>query len=107
MRSCLADDFLLTRLNRDDIEITSRYRGRRITSRELASTFRADGVPTTVVLSLQVECLLHLSGYVEPAPLRVLLAYLSTRAYREVPYEAFRVDPAGCGRASGMRTSPD
>jgi len=105
VRSCLADHFVLTRLNRDDTETTHRYQGRRLTSRRLASTLRADGVPTTVLLSPRGEYLIHLSGYVEPTPLRTLLAYISTRAYRDVPYETFRVGSVDCDRDGAGTTN--
>jgi thioredoxin-related protein len=107
VRRCLADDFVVTRLNRDDTESTYRYQGRRMTPRELASRFRADGVPATVVLSPQGEYVLHLSGFIEPAPLQLMLAYVGTRAYRHTSVQAFRADPAGCGRALGTGASSD
>lgn len=101
VQRCLADDFVVTSLNRDDTETTYRYRERRMTPRALASTFRADGVPTTVLLSPEGQYMLHLSGYVEPNPLQILLAYVATRAYRRTSLKAFRADPAGCAKMIG------
>jgi thioredoxin-related protein len=53
---------------------------------------------TTVLLSPRGDYLLDLPGYVEPTPLRTLLAYVATEAYRHRSYEAFRADPEGCAR---------
>jgi thioredoxin-related protein len=97
VRSCLAGRFVSTRLNRDDTETTYRYRGRRLTARRLASALHAEAVPTTVLLSPRGEYLVHLPGYVEPGPLRSLLAYVSTRAYRDGSYQEFRTGSVTCG----------
>ena len=101
VRRCLADAFVVTRLNRDDTETTYRYRGRRRTPRALASAFGTEGVPATVLLSPQGDYLLHLSGFMEPAVLWTVLAYLATGAYRHTSFEAFRADPVGCAGAGG------
>lgn len=96
VRRCLAEDFVVTRLNRDDTDTSYRYQGRRLTPRELAAAFRAEGVPTTVLLSPQGEYVLHLPGFIESSRLQSVLAYISTDAYRRMSYENFRTDPAGC-----------
>lgn len=96
VRRCLAEDFVVTRLNRDDTDTSYRYQGRRLSPRELAATLRADGVPTTVLLSPRGEYVLHLSGFIEADRLQSVLAYLSTQAYRRTSYEKFRADPMGC-----------
>jgi thioredoxin-related protein len=98
---CLVDDFVVTRLNRDDTETRYRYQGQRRTPRALASAFRADGVPATVLLSPQGDYLLHLSGFMEPEALRTVLAYLATGAYRRTSFEDFRADPVGCAGGGG------
>jgi thioredoxin-related protein len=98
---CLADDFVVTRLNRDDTETRYRYQGRRRTPRALASAFRADGVPATVLLSPQGDYLLHLSGFMESEALRTVLAYLATGAYRRTSFEDFRADSVGCAGGEG------
>ena len=90
VRTCLVDNFVLTRLNRDDTETTLEYQGRRLTPRQLASHLRADEVPTTVLLSPRGEYLLHLSGFIKPAPLRSVLSYISTGAYQHTSFEAYR-----------------
>ena len=103
VRRCLADDFVPTRLNRDDTEVTYRYEGRRVTPRQLASSFRADRVPTTVILSPRGKYLLHLSGFIEPEPLQAVLGFVSARAYRHTTLAAYReqtTSPCGKGRHS-------
>lgn len=107
VRGCLADNFVLTRLNRDDTEATVQYRGRRFTPRTLASTFRADGVPATVLLSPQGEYLLHLSGFIEPKMLRSVLAYVSTEAYRRTSFEAYRSRSSPQCETSDRRSGRD
>ena len=98
VRQCLAGDFVRTRLNRDDTGTTYRYEGRRVTPRQLASAFRADGVPATVLLSPQGEYLLHLSGFIESEPLQAVLGFVSARAYRHTTLAEYRAQTAApCG----------
>lgn len=104
---CLADNFVLTRLNREDTEATVRYQGRRVTPRTLASTFRADGVPATVLLSPGGDYLLHLSGFIEPKMLRSVLAYVSTQAYRRTSFEAYRSRSSPQCETSDRRSGRD
>lgn len=90
VQECLANHFVLTRLNRDDKETIHSYQGRRRTSYQLATTLRADAVPTVVLLTSDGHYLLHLSGFVEPAPLEEVLAFVATGAYLDTSFEAFR-----------------
>lgn len=102
VRECLADQFVLARLNRDDTDTMHRYRGQRFTARQLATTLRADAVPTIVLLAPDGRYLLHLSGFVEPTPLRTVLSFVSTGAYRETSFEAFRAQESGrCNASKG------
>ncbi|WP_118831449.1 thioredoxin family protein [Salinibacter ruber] len=105
VRQCLAKNFVTTRLNRDDTDTVYQYQGRRLTPRKLAATFRAEGVPTTVLLSPRRGYVMHLSGFIGPTRLRSLLAYVSTRAYRSVPYEEFRPGAMNCD--DRLRRRPD
>lgn len=91
VRDCL-DHFVLARLNRDDTETTHQYRGQRLTGYRLATRLRADAVPTVVLLAPDGSYLLHLSGFVEPSPLREVLSYVGTGAYRDLSFEAFRAE---------------
>lgn len=94
VRNCL-DQFVLTRLNREDNETTHVYQGRRLTSYRLATMLRADAVPTVVLLASDGRYLLHLPGVVEPRPLQTVLAYMATEAYRDMSFETFRAEGAG------------
>lgn len=96
VRACLAGKFVLTQLNREDTDTRYRYNGRRVTPRQLASTFRAEEVPTTVILSPAGEYLFHLSGYVNAESLRLIIAYFSTGAYHTTSFRAFRARPSEC-----------
>lgn len=107
VRPCLADRFVLTRLNRDDTETTHTYRGERFTSLRLAQTLHADGVPTIVLLAPGGDYLLHLSGFVEPEPLHAVLSYVASGAYRTVSFEAYRQQgDRRCARSASAGTSP-
>lgn len=90
----LREHFVLTRLNRDDDRTTHRYRGQRLTSRRLAQTLKATGVPTVVLLTHDGDYLLHVSGFVEAEALRPVLEYVATEAYHRQPFEAFREQEA-------------
>lgn len=95
VRSCLANDFVLTRLNRDDADTMHRYQGRRLSSRQLAQTLGAAGVPTVVLLASDGQRLIHLPGYVEPEVLQPVLVYIASGAYRRQSFEAFRTQQPG------------
>lgn len=90
VRSCLADGFVLTRLNRDDTETTHRYRGRRLDAKRLAQAFGAASVPTVVLLAPDGERLVRLPGFIEAKALQPVLAYVASGAYRRQTFEAFR-----------------
>lgn len=106
VRPCLADAFVLTRLNRDDTETTHTYRGARYTSLRLATTLGADSVPAIVLLSARGEVLLRLSGFHEPEPLRTILSYVASGAYRRVAFEAYRQqDERECRPSASAKAS--
>ena len=95
VRSCLADGFVLTRLNRDDTDTRHRYRGRRLNSKRLAQALGAAGVPTVVLLAPDGERLTRLNGFIEADVLRPVLAYVGSGAHQRQTFEAFQEDGAG------------
>lgn len=97
VRACLADDVVLTRLNRDDTDTLHRYQGQQLSSRQLAQTLGAQRVPTIVFLAPDGQYLLHLSGFVEADLLHAVLVYVTSGAYRDQSFDAFRAPPAGAG----------
>lgn len=90
IRSCLAEEFVLTRINRDDRDATHRYRGQRMSAVQLAQALRAKSVPTVVLLDADGEYLLHLPGFVEAPDLRWLLGYVASGAYERHSFAAYR-----------------
>ena len=92
VRSCLADGFVLTRLNRDDTDTQHRYRGRRLDSKRLAQTLGAASVPTVVLLAPDGERLTRLNGFIKADVLQPVLAYVGSGAYQRQTFDAFRAD---------------
>lgn len=97
VRSCLAGNFVLTRLNRDAGETMHRYRGRRLSARQLAQALGAAGVPTVVLLAPDGQRLLHLPGFIKADALHPVLAYIATGAYQRQSFAAFRTQHASAG----------
>lgn len=89
----LSEDFVLTRLNRDDNDGHVRYRGARLTPLRLAQKLGAEGVPAIVFLAPRGEPLLQLSGFLEADALRPVLDYIGSGAYRVRSFDAFREGP--------------
>lgn len=85
----LTEQFVLTRINRDDNETTHRYRGRELTSTRLAQQLKATSVPTVVLLTSDGNYLLHLTGFIRAEALRPVLEYVASGAYRCQSYESF------------------
>jgi thioredoxin-related protein len=105
VRPCLADHFVLTRLDRTDTEPSIRYRGQLHSPLRLAQSLHADQVPALVVLNADGSYLLHTTGFLKPTPLRTLLGYVASGAHREVSFDAYRQrGNSGCERAAS-RTS--
>lgn len=90
VRGCLAEEFVLTRLNRDDTDVTHRYRGQQMSPVQLAQTFRAESVPTVVLLNADGEYLLHLPGFIEAPELQWVLGYVASGAYERQSFAAYR-----------------
>lgn len=89
LKSDLRDQFVLTRINRDDHEKNYRYKGEKLTSHRLAQKLNAETVPTIVFLNSDGEYLLHLSGFIEAEELRPVIEYISTGAYRHQVFQQF------------------
>lgn len=105
VRACLADGFVLTRLNRDDTRTRHRYRGQRMDSKRLAQALGATGVPTVVLLASDGQRLLRLPGFIDADALQPVLAYVASGAYRRQTFEAFRASASLADRTCS--TSPD
>lgn len=69
----LAQEFVLTRLNRDDHETEHKYKGQKLSSMRLAQKLKAQTVPTVVILSADGNYLFHISGFLSTEKLRSVL----------------------------------
>jgi len=102
VRACLAEGFVLTRLNRDDTRTRHRYRGQRMDLKRLAQELGAASVPTVVLLAPDGERLVRLPGFIEADALRPVLAYVASGAYRRQTFEAFRTNTTLATRSCAM-----
>lgn len=72
----LNEDFILTRLNRDDHETRKKFQQVSYTPLRLAQKFKVQNVPAVVLLSPDGEYLFHISGFVEAEKLEEILGYV-------------------------------
>lgn len=84
------NQFVLTRLNRDDNKTKHYYQGQQLTSLKLAKKLKSQSVPTIVLLDPEGDYLLHISGFIEAQKLEPVLEYISSRAYKNRSFEEFR-----------------
>lgn len=89
LSSELVDQFILTRLNRDDNEKMYQYNGEKLTSLRLAQKLGAESVPTIIFLTSEGDYLLHLSGFIKAEELQTVLKYISTGAYQHQTFWKF------------------
>ncbi|HBQ58357.1 MAG TPA: hypothetical protein DD671_01710 [Balneolaceae bacterium] len=73
----LNEDFILTRLNRDDNESRKQYQQFSLTPLRLAQKFNVQNVPAVVLLSPEGEYLFHISGFTEADKLGEILDYVA------------------------------
>lgn len=76
LASTLNEDFILTRLNRDDNESRKKYQQYSLTPLRLAQKFKVQNVPAIVILSQEGEYLFHISGFTEADKLEEILGYV-------------------------------
>ncbi|WP_421773759.1 thioredoxin family protein [Gracilimonas sp.] len=75
--STLNENFILTRLNRDDNEGRKKYQQYRLSPLRLAQKFNVQNVPAVVLLSPEGEYLFHISGFVAADKLEEVLEYVA------------------------------
>lgn len=85
----LSDNFIITRINRDDHETMHEYKGEKLTSFRLAQKLTAESVPTIIFLSSNGDYLLRLPGFIEADNLYPVLKYISSNAYKQQSFETF------------------
>ncbi len=91
LASDLRNKFVMTRLNRDNHNKVYSYRGKKLTSFELAQQLNAESVPTIVFLTSSGDYLMHLSGFREVQELQPVLEYIATESYRNQPFQTFLI----------------
>jgi thioredoxin-related protein len=69
----LIDNYVLTRINRDDNETMHNYKGQKLSSLRLAQQLKIQSVPGIVLLNSKGEYAMHLSGFIEEKALKPLL----------------------------------
>ncbi|MDR9415148.1 MAG: thioredoxin family protein [Gracilimonas sp.] len=75
LATTLNNDFILTRLNRDDNESRKQFQQLSLTPLRLAQKFNVQNVPAVVLLTYEGEYLFHISGYMEAGKLEEVLGY--------------------------------
>lgn len=75
LASTLHENFILTRLNRDDNESRKQYMQFSLTPLRLAQKFNVQNVPAVVVLSPEGEYLFHIPGFMGTEKLEEVLGY--------------------------------
>lgn len=71
----LNQEFILTRLNRDDNETDKRYQNISATPLRLAQKLNIQSVPAIVLLSSEGKYLFHISGFTEADKLEAILEF--------------------------------
>ena len=72
----LSNDFVITRLNRDDHESRMKYQQLLFTPLRLSQKLKVQQVPAIVMLSPEGEYLFHISGFMEAEKLEEVLRYV-------------------------------
>lgn len=85
----LGKRFAVVRLQWDDPATTHRYRGHRLSEKELARRLGAEQVPAILFLASDGSLLLRLDGFMETDELRPVLRYIASEAYHEQSFEDF------------------
>lgn len=89
LASDLTDNFIITRINRDNHERTYQYKGQKLTSFRLAQKLKADSVPAIIFLSSDGDALVQLSGFIRADNLHQVLKYISSNAFEQQSFEIF------------------
>ena len=83
------DNYVLTRLNREDNETAIQYQGQSLSPLRIAQKLKAETVPTIAILNPGGSYLLHISGFTESESLEPVLSYISSGAYKSKSFEEF------------------
>jgi len=82
LSTTLSDNFVLTRLNRDDNESKMNFQNISLTPLRLAQKMNVQEVPAVLFLSPEGEYLLHITGFIESDKLNDILEYISASKHK-------------------------
>lgn len=82
LSAILRDEFVLTRLNRDDNESRMKFQNYSLTPLRLAQRLNVQTIPAVVFLSPKGEYLFHVTGFTDSDKLRNILEYVSAGKYK-------------------------
>ena len=82
LSTTLSDNFVLTRLNRDDNESKMNFQNISLTPLRLAQKMNVQEVPAVLFLSPEGEYLFHITGFIESDKLIEVLEYVSASKYK-------------------------
>ena len=77
----LEDNFVLTRLNRDDNKSRMSFQGSKQSPLRIAQALQVQSVPAVVILSPKGDYLFHINGFIESEELQAILEQLSAGSY--------------------------
>lgn len=85
----LFQEFIWTRLNRDDHETALQFKNQSFTPLRLAQQLNTQSVPALVFLSPEGEYIFHTSGFLNVETLETLMNYIASNAYQRESFESF------------------
>ena len=83
------DEYVLTRLNREDNGSSISYLNQTLSPLKLAQKLNINTVPGMIILSSEGNYLLHLTGFTEEQSLEPILNYVATQSYKDLTFEEF------------------
>lgn len=85
----LQENFVYARLNSDTTDGTHSFKGRTLSTDQLASALGAKGVPTTVFLEADGTPIARQPGFVKRPRFMSMIRYVGSEAYRNTSYKQF------------------
>jgi thioredoxin-related protein len=89
VRAYLDRNFVYVRLNSDTTGGRHQYRDRTLSTKQLASTFGARAVPTTVFLKSDGSPIAHQPGFIKRPTFLTMIRYVGSGAYRQQSFQEF------------------
>jgi thioredoxin-related protein len=90
VREYLDETFTYVRLNSDTTAGTHQYRGRTLSTKQLASVLGARGVPTTTFLKPDGSPIARQPGFIKRPMFLQIIRYVGSGAYEQESFQSFR-----------------